>query len=123
MSGGRPQSRKGKKRGRDGVTMGDPERVPQTPPVATGDAERVPPVATGGAERVPHAPPALRPGWTVPHPEELPRPTFWPASLAFAVTFLLWGIVTSPIITVVGGILFGVSLAGWIGDIRHESGH
>jgi hypothetical protein len=69
------------------------------------------------------AKPALRPGWTVPHPEVLPRPTFWPAALAFAITFLLWGIVTSPIITVVGGILFGVSLAGWIGDIRHETGH
>jgi hypothetical protein len=80
-------------------------------------------VAMAAAAPEPVAKRALRPGWTVPHPEVLPKPTFWPAALAFAVTFLLWGIVTSPIITVVGGILFGVSLAGWIGDIRHESGH
>jgi hypothetical protein len=66
---------------------------------------------------------ALRPGWSVPHPEVMPRPTFWPAALAFAVTFLLWGIVTSPIITIVGAILLVVSLSGWIGDIRNERAH
>jgi hypothetical protein len=82
------------------------------------DAEAAATAAPGPAAKR-----ALRPGWTVPHPEVLPKPTFWPAALAFAITFLLWGIVTSPIITVVGGILFGVSLAGWIGDIRHETGH
>jgi hypothetical protein len=65
--------------------------------------------------------PAHRKGFLPLHPEALPRPTFWPATLAFAVTFLLWGIVTTPIIAGVGGILFIVSLAGWIGDIRHEA--
>jgi hypothetical protein len=92
-------------------------------PRAKKNKKRKPAVATGDPERVHHARPGLRPGWTVPHPEELPKPTFWPAFLAFAVTFLLWGIVTSPIITTVGGLLLVVSLAGWIGDIRHESGH
>ncbi len=67
------------------------------------------------------APPVLRAGWTAPHPEPLPRPTFWPASLAFAVTFLLWGFVTSPLVTGMGALLFMISLAGWIGDIRHET--
>jgi hypothetical protein len=62
-----------------------------------------------------------REGWTALHEEELPRPTFWPASLAFAVTFLLWGIVTSPIITAVGAALLVASLGGWIGDIRNEA--
>ena len=64
---------------------------------------------------------ARRPGFVPLHPEPLPRPTFWPGALAFAVTFLLWGIVSSPYITGVGVLLFAVSLAGWIGDIRHEA--
>jgi hypothetical protein len=62
----------------------------------------------------------LRPGWNVPQPENLPEPCIWPATLALAITFLLWGLVTSLIITGVGGVLFGVALAGWIRDIRHE---
>jgi len=106
MSDERPRSKK-KKRRAEGAE-----------PVATAT-----PAPEPKREREPQPKPALRPGWTVPHPEELPKPTFWPASLAFAVTFLLWGVVTSPIITAVGGILLVVSLAGWIGDIRHESGH
>ena len=69
------------------------------------------------------AKPGSRPGWTVPHPDELPKPTFWPAGLAFAVTLLFWGLVTSPIITAVGALVFTVSLSGWIGDIRNERAH
>ncbi len=65
--------------------------------------------------------PAHHDGWIPLHPEPLPQPTSWPATLAFAVTFMLWGIVSSPIITGVGVLLFVVSLAGWIGDIRHET--
>jgi hypothetical protein len=111
MSDERPRPRKGKKR-----RSGAGDQAPGADSVPTA-APAPPP------QREQEAKGALRPGWTVPHPEELPRPTFWPAALAFAVTFLLWGIVTSPIITAVGGILFCVSLAGWIGDIRHEAGH
>ncbi len=61
-----------------------------------------------------------RPGWTVPHDEPLPRPTAWPLGLAFSVTFVLWGIVSSPFITYVGAGLLVISIAGWIGELRHE---
>jgi hypothetical protein len=108
MSDERPRPKKGKKRRSSPQEGGEAEAVATAAPPPQGEPE---------AKR------ALRPGWTVPHPEELPKPTFWPAALAFAITFLLWGIVTSPIITVVGVLLFGVSLAGWIGDIRQETGH
>jgi hypothetical protein len=37
-----------------------------------------------------------------------------------AITFLVWGLVTSLIITGVGIALFALALAGWIRDIRHE---
>ena len=59
-------------------------------------------------------------GWTVLPPDKLPEPSIWPATLAVAITFLVWGLVTSLIITGVGFALFGWALAGWIRDIRHE---
>jgi len=58
--------------------------------------------------------------WTVLPPEKLPEPGIWPATLALGITFLLWGLVTTLIITGVGVVLFAVALAGWIRDIRHE---
>jgi hypothetical protein len=33
---------------------------------------------------------------------------------------LLWGIVTSPLISAVGLLLFAGGITGWIGDIRHD---
>jgi len=61
-----------------------------------------------------------QPEWTVPRPDKLPEPCFWPAALALGITFLVWGLVTSLIITGVGFMLFAVALAGWIQAIRHE---
>jgi hypothetical protein len=51
----------------------------------------------------------------------LPRPTYWPAALAFAITLLAWGIVTSWLIGAVGLALFVLAIAGWIGDLLHEN--
>jgi hypothetical protein len=65
-------------------------------------------------------PPESPTGWTVLPPEKLPDPSIWPATLALAITFLVWGLVTSLIITGVGLALFAGALAGWIRDIRHE---
>jgi hypothetical protein len=65
-------------------------------------------------------PPEWPPGWNVPQPAELPEPCVWPVTLALGITFLVWGLVTSLIITGVGVALFAVALAGWIRDIRHE---
>jgi hypothetical protein len=58
--------------------------------------------------------------WTVLPPAKLPEPSVWPATLALAITLLVWGLVTSLIITGVGLALFATALAGWIRDIRHE---
>jgi len=58
--------------------------------------------------------------WTVLPPTKLPEATVWPAMLALAITFLVWGLVTSLIITGIGLVLFAISMAGWIRDIRHE---
>jgi hypothetical protein len=61
-----------------------------------------------------------RQGWNQPGPAAIPPPTVWPAAVALGITLLAWGVVASPIILVFGLVLFGVSLGGWIGEIRHE---
>jgi hypothetical protein len=66
------------------------------------------------------APSESHSGWTVLPPEKSAKPGVWPATLALAITLLVWGLVTSLIITGVGIVLFTVAMAGWIRDIRHE---
>jgi len=58
--------------------------------------------------------------WQKPPAGHLPKPTAWPATLALSITFLLWGLASSLIISGVGAVVFAVALTGWIGDIRHE---
>jgi hypothetical protein len=70
---------------------------------------------TGPAEQ-----PRERPDWIPLDPQPGPRATAWPAGLASGVTLLLWGLITSPVLIVVGGLVFGTSLLGWIGEMRHE---
>lgn len=62
----------------------------------------------------------LPPGWTVPQPAELPEPSIWPAALSLAIMFIVWGLVSSLIISGIGLVLFAVSMIGWIREIRHE---
>jgi len=66
------------------------------------------------------APQESYPRWTVLPPEQPPEPCVWPVTLALAITLLVWGLVTSLIITGVGLTLFAVAIAGWIRAIRHE---
>lgn len=61
----------------------------------------------------------LRPGWHPVVHEGLPAPTYWPAVLAFGITLIAWGILTTWIIAAVGLIVFAVAIAGWIGDLLH----
>jgi hypothetical protein len=63
---------------------------------------------------------SLRPGWTTVPPEKMPEPTFWPAALALGTVLLLWGIVTSFVVGMVGFILLVFSIAGWLQEMRHE---
>ncbi len=60
-------------------------------------------------------------GWLPPMPDEaLPEPTYWPITLAFGLMLLLWGIVTSYIISIVGFVITVIALRGWIHDIRKD---
>ncbi len=58
--------------------------------------------------------------WIVLH-EELPKPTYWPISMAVAITLIAFGIVNALLIVIIGIILLIISLVGWIGDVRDEA--
>jgi hypothetical protein len=58
--------------------------------------------------------------WNKPRPEVIPRSTYFPAAMAFGITFFLWGLVTSPVVLGMGLLVFAFSLAGWIGEMRHD---
>jgi len=53
-------------------------------------------------------------------PEIIPKSTYWPAVLAFGTTLFIWGFLTSLILSGVGVLFMGVSLAGWIVEINSE---
>src|SRR5271154_6851920 len=56
---------------------------------------------------------------------EVPAPTSWPIVLAFGITLLFAGLVTSQAVSVLGAIVSISGAAGWFRDVlphdRHES--
>jgi len=71
-------------------------------------------------EKDDHRPPVPRPGWKTLAPEKSPDATFWPAALALGSVLLLWGLVSSLILTAAGLAVMAVSIAAWLGELRHE---
>jgi hypothetical protein len=56
-----------------------------------------------------------------PHAVNLPAPTAWPIILAFGITLLAAGLVTSPSVGVLGAILAVAGSIGWFRDVLpHE---
>lgn len=62
---------------------------------------------------------ALPPGWSLPKPETLPHPTYAPIMLAAGIILLLWGVVTSWMVSLAGLGLLTLALIIWIGALRH----
>jgi hypothetical protein len=58
--------------------------------------------------------------WTAPRSQVIPRATYSPAVMALAIVCLLWGLLTSYLISLLGFVLLAVGLAGWTGELRHE---
>ena len=52
-------------------------------------------------------------------PDAIPRPTYFPAAMAFGLTLFFWGLVSSSVVLGTGIVLIVVSLIGWIGELRH----
>ncbi len=53
-------------------------------------------------------------------PERLPEPTYWPFFMALGLAFAGWGLLSTWLVSLGGGIVFVISLAGWINILRHE---
>lgn len=70
--------------------------------------------AQSGAQAVPHE------LWTKPRPQKMPAPSYAPAVIALAIVCILWGIVTTYLISLLGLVLLGVGLTDWIGGLRDE---
>lgn len=47
-------------------------------------------------------------------------PTPWPPLFAFGVTLFAWGLVSSFVVSLIGGALLFYSLFQWIGEIVHD---
>jgi hypothetical protein len=58
--------------------------------------------------------------WVPALPEKMPAFTFWPVTLAAGTVFLLWGLITSPIISGVGLAVMFIALYGWIEEFRDD---
>jgi hypothetical protein len=58
-------------------------------------------------------------GWSAPAAQEIPQPSYAPATLAMGIALLLWGIATAWPISAAGLVLAVVSLARWIGELTH----
>src|ERR1700724_333860 len=51
----------------------------------------------------------------------LPAPTAWPIILAFGITLLFAGLLTSPSVSILGAVLFVTGCVGWFRDVLpHE---
>jgi hypothetical protein len=70
---------------------------------------------------VPNAPASPAPRTGAPATVILPAPTAWPIILAFGITLLLAGLLTSASVSILGAIIFVVACVGWFGDVLpHE---
>lgn len=58
--------------------------------------------------------------WAKPLPERLPEPSYAPALLALGIMCLLWGAVTTWIVSGIGAVLAGAACVQWIGALRRE---
>lgn len=55
-----------------------------------------------------------RDDWNRPRPERTCRPTYAPAALALGITMVGWGLLVSPLMSLVGGGLMVMSITTWI---------
>ena len=58
-----------------------------------------------------------------PDTVEAPAPTAWPISLAFGITLLFAGLVTSAAVSVLGVIVAIIAAAGWFRDVLPHEAH
>ncbi len=55
-----------------------------------------------------------------PRPERLPAPSYAPPLMALGLMCLLWGAVTSWIVSIAGAVLVGIAAANWIASEANQ---
>ena len=60
-------------------------------------------------------------GWVECPPAHVPAPTAAPALFSLGATLLAWGIVSSGVVSLIGGALLASALLQWIGEIAHDA--
>lgn len=89
------------------------EAPPSSDASAPSETEQAEPVAaTPGKKR------ARKRGRWVSAEEVMPRPSYWPIALAFALIVLLLGVMLHPLVIVFGALLTLGTLVGWIFERR-----
>ena len=58
-----------------------------------------------------------------PQTVEVPAPTPWPIVLAFGLTLLFAGLVTSGAVSILGAILAVAGAVGWFRDVLPQEAH
>lgn len=90
-----------------------PEAPQSSDASAPSETERAEPVAaTPGKKR------ARKRGRWVSAEEVMPRPSYWPIALAFALIVLLLGVMLHPLVIALGTLLTLGALVGWIFERR-----
>ena len=64
-----------------------------------------------------------QPRQRLPDAVELPAPTAWPVVLAFGVTLVFAGLVTSAAVSVLGLLSAAIGIVGWFGDVLPAEAH
>ncbi len=59
----------------------------------------------------------------LPNTVEMPAPTAWPIVLAFGITLLFAGLVTSAAVSVLGAVLMIAGAVGWFRDVLPHEAH
>ena len=60
---------------------------------------------------------------TTPSTVQLPAPTVWPIVLAFGLTLIFAGLVTSVSVSILGAVLAVAGTVGWFRDILPHEAH
>ena len=64
-----------------------------------------------------------QPAESTPETIEMPAPTAWPIALAFGITLVFAGMVTSGAVSVLGGIIALAGAVGWFRDVLPHEAH
>lgn len=78
------------------------------------------PMVDAGAQAAGGTPEPLRTGWSRPRALKVPRPTYWPAALAFGISLLALGALTTFVVAGAGFIILVLSISGWIHEVLRE---